>query len=540
MKRDVEQSGRDVVKAASGGALVLMLGNVCYLLTRVALPPIVLRHVGLEEYGLWALAFVLIGYLGMGAFGVSNVYIRYVAAYRARGDMDAINRLLTTGLAFTSSVAVVLLAVIWLAMPSLVSLLGVAPNLRTEATTILFAACAAFLLDLAFGAFSNILLGLERVSAHTAVWVGGSIFEALVLVMLLESGHGVSALPIAFALRLSSVIVASATLCRRALPGLTVAPRFFDRRALRLFVGFGGVVQVAGILSIFLYSVEKLIAAVFLGPASAGIFDVGEKFAVMVSGIPASLNGVLLAPVARMSTASTSSSAAAFFLTASRWVSMPAGVMMAFLSAFAPAVITAWMGPDPRLTDAAFILTVFSLAFHVHVVTGPASAWYRGIAEPARELFYPLTQMTLVAIFVATGFAVAGRSIAVVTVTVAAAMVGSAIAYSSWTARRVGAPISRLVAQVYIPGFVPYLVAAASRPLVQAMLGSQYASRADAVATLAAGGVLYGLAIAALLWTTILDAAEKKSCRGALARLLPGRLSQAAVPAFQSADGGNL
>lgn len=536
MNRNVEQEGREVVKAASGGALVSMLGKLGYLVTRVALPPIVLRHVGLEEYGLWALAFVLIGYLGMGAFGVSNVYIRYVAAYRARGDVDAINRLLSTGLAFTSTIALVLLVALAATMPTLLDLLGVADHLKPRASTILFAASAAFLVDLAFGAFSNMLLGLERVTAHTVVWVGGSAFEALVLVVLLEGGHGVEALPAAFALRLLSGIVASAVLCRRALPGLRVSPRFFDRAALRLFLGYGGVVQVAGLLGIFLYSVEKLVAAVFLGPAAAGLFDVGEKFAVMVSGIPASLNGVLLAPVARLGAASTSSSAAAFFLTASRWVCLPAGVLMAFLAAFAPSVITAWMGPDPRFTEAAFILTVFSVAFHLHVVTGPASAWYRGIAEPARELFYPLVQMLLVAVFVATGFAAFGRSVEVVAVTVASAMVVSALAYSAWTSRRMGVAASKLATHVVLPGLAPYLVAAASRWVVESLLGAGVDGRADAVAVLLAGGVVYGVAVSILLWTTILDAGEKESCRLAAARLLPS--SRAGFPVLQAAGGG--
>ena len=51
-----------------------------------------------EEYGIWAVCFILIGYLGISAFGVSNVYVRYVAEYYSNGRIDKINRLLSTGM----------------------------------------------------------------------------------------------------------------------------------------------------------------------------------------------------------------------------------------------------------------------------------------------------------------------------------------------------------------------------------------------------------------------------------------------------------
>jgi O-antigen/teichoic acid export membrane protein len=60
--------------------------KLLYLVTRFFLPPIILAYISLEEYGIWAMCFILIGYLGMSAFGVSNVYIRYVAQYHAQGE----------------------------------------------------------------------------------------------------------------------------------------------------------------------------------------------------------------------------------------------------------------------------------------------------------------------------------------------------------------------------------------------------------------------------------------------------------------------
>ena len=74
-----------------------MFAKVFYLVSRLAVPPLVLAHVTLAEYGLWSAAFVLIMYIGLTDVGFSNVYLRFVARFLAQGDIAASNRLLSTG-----------------------------------------------------------------------------------------------------------------------------------------------------------------------------------------------------------------------------------------------------------------------------------------------------------------------------------------------------------------------------------------------------------------------------------------------------------
>jgi len=60
-----------------------MGGKALYAVTRVALPPLTLAHVGLSDYGLWATCFVLVSYLGMTASGFTLVYLRRTAQHHA-------------------------------------------------------------------------------------------------------------------------------------------------------------------------------------------------------------------------------------------------------------------------------------------------------------------------------------------------------------------------------------------------------------------------------------------------------------------------
>lgn len=520
-----------VTRALSHNAAVSMAGKVIYLASRVALPPVILHHMSLEEYGIWACSFVVISYLGMGAFGVSNVYVRYVAEYHARGETERINRLVSTGLVLTTGIGAILLGLLWWALPAVLPLLNIPAELQERAFLVVFAACAVFLVELSVGAFGHVLIGLHRLAAQTVVWVGTSVLEAVLIVALLAGGGGVYGLLAAFAARLSLAVVAYAVLCARALPGLSVRLRHVDRESLRLFCGYGTVVQLAGVLGIFLYSVEKVIAGLFLGVGAAGLFDVGEKFAVMVSGIPASLNGALLPAISHLNRTAAREQARELYLAASRCISLFGGLLMAFLAAFAGPVIAAWLGASEEYRDAALILAVFSLAFHMHVVTGPGSALYRGVGAPARELFYPLVQLGLVAVSVAAGFALVGRTVAVVAVSVAGSMVLSAALYEAYTNRYLGIRQWAYFRQVWLPGLLPYGVGFAIAALLEAGPGSVAADRVHALAVLFGGGALYAVIVLPLLYGVICRESERAVVRAAVARLLPPVLARR-VPAL--------
>jgi len=191
----------DVKHSISRNTIALIVGRILYLGSRVALPPFILSYVSLEEYGIWASCFIIITYLGMSAFGITNVYIRYVAEYRAKNDAAAINRLVTTGVGVTTAIGLVGIVVLWFVLPWVVDAFKISPALHRTAFVLMFATCVTFVLDLTLGAFGQVLVGLQKIAAQTSVWVTASCLEALLIVGFLVAGLGLWALPVAFAVR---------------------------------------------------------------------------------------------------------------------------------------------------------------------------------------------------------------------------------------------------------------------------------------------------------------------------------------------------
>lgn len=509
----------DVSARVSRNAAVQLAARLLYLLTRIGLPPLILAHVTLAEYGLWTVCFIVIGYLGMSAFGVSNVYIRYVADYSARQDTQAIERLVFTGISATTLLALPLLGGLWLGLDGLVNLFNVPAELHATARTLIFGTAAVMLLDLTLGASAYVLHGLHRMAEQTLVWVASYCLEAVLIVVLLLMGYGVAGLLWAFVIRYVFATAGHLWLCRCYLPGLRLSATLWDRRVLPLFFRYGGVVQLSGILSMILYSIEKVIAGITLGVAATGLFDVAQKLPVMASQVTGSVSGAFLPAVAHHHSLGSTAAIQTLYLNGVRTVALLTGVAMGFLAAFAAPLLAAWIGVDPAYAQAPLLLALFTLPYHAHVSTGPASMYYRGVGEPARELWYPLTQAGLVALGVLVVWIGPGFSVLSIAVLVALGMTGSALFYIIKTQRRLGLPLKALLTRALLPGLLPYAVGGGLALAWQGPLVWAGDSRWALLGVLAGAGISYLLLLLPLLYG-LAEPQERARVQGLRAKLL--------------------
>jgi O-antigen/teichoic acid export membrane protein len=496
-------SGGDFKNRVMKNISLHLAATVFYMATRFFLPPIILSRVSLEAYGIWALCFIVVSYLGMSAFGISNVYIRYVAEYHAKGETDKINRLLSTGPAVVLALSVVILAVLWFLLPGLIVSFKVRPELHQTAFILMFGTAATFMLDLSVGAFAYVLQGLQRMTDQTKVWVVTYCIEAALIVGLLFAGLGVYSLLIAFAVRYLLAVAWYVVLCYRAIPTLELHPRHFDRSLLKLFYGYGGIIQVSGLLSTVLNSIEKVIAGAFIGVKATALFDVGEKFPIMASQIASTINAGLFPAMSHLDSRAESGEVVELYVGGSRYLNLLLGYLMGYLAAFAGPVLQVWLGrPDFRDT-AAFILACFCLPYHIHVLTGPGSAFHRGVKKPARELFYPIVQGVLVAVAVLVGIRVAGKTAEMVAVTVAGAMVASALCYIAFSNRYAGVPMKRYLTTVLPLGLIPYAAGFLLRWLAQPVANIEGWGRWPTLGYVVATGLMYSGLVALFIFPLI-------------------------------------
>ena len=477
--------------ALSRNTMASIFGRLLYVITRVGLPPLILHYITVEAYGIWATCFVIISYIGMGAFGVSNAYIRYTAEYNAKGETESIGKLLSAGLLLTLAFSAVILTLVWLGMPVLIEWFKIPPDLQQTARVLFLGTVATMLLDLTFGAFSYVLTGLQRIVQTTVVWIFSYLLEVALIVILLLYGWGVTSLMWAFLARYVFSTLFYVLLCYRAIPGLRLSLRGLQAGHFRPFLAYGGILQVTGLISVFLYSVEKILAGRFSGVGSVAILDVGQKFPMMSSQVFAAVTSSFLPAVTHLHTVGDQDEIRRLYLRATRYMNLLTGLTMGFMAAFAGMIIKVWIGDRPDLQDMIPVMLAATLGFQMHELTGPASAFYQGIHLPGRTFEYLVLQIVGIGIGLTLIILHQGYSVVAIAQAVAASRVIASLIFMARAHRAMRLGNGLFFRQVLLPGLLPYVWGFELWFAIEAMIEGYSGQRLMLLGALLAAGATY-------------------------------------------------
>lgn len=266
---DLKTIARNILSNYAGSAATVAI-------TLISLPLLV-RGLGIEQYGLWALTLSVLSYVGLFNFGIGSGVVRFVAAADGRGDRDELAAVCATGLVSATIIGGALTLALTTAALLLLPHLGVAPHLLETARLVLLINAATLLFGSAFGVFNDVLLGLQRFDLHNGVNVTAKLVEAAAMIAVVAAGHGVVAFALA-ALGVSLLVhLARYLILTRALQ-LTIDPRRFDRRLLGAIASFSSFLLVWRLGVQLIWFTDSIVISALLSVAAVGVYAVAAKF----------------------------------------------------------------------------------------------------------------------------------------------------------------------------------------------------------------------------------------------------------------------
>lgn len=518
--------------ALSRNVSAQMLAKIGYLVTRFLIPPFVLAHVGLEAYGIWATAFVLVSYLGISTFGISNVYIKYVAEYSAKRDYGRANGVLAAGTLITTTLSLALFGGVYLLLPQLLIWLNVSPALRAEAGEVVLVVVAVFLASIALSVFGDTLIGRQRIAAKQSIWVISYLVETLLIFVLVGLGRGIQGLAEAYLVRTLIEIGLAWLVVWKSEPWFSLSPAHVSRQSLRVILHFGSAVQLLGFMAILLSSIERLLAATLIGVKAAGLVDIAKKLPGMAGSIPSTFSMAFIPAASYLQgglgdDANGRAKLSQLYLKGGRYMNLTAAFICGFLATSPRPILDVWLGePYP---GAALIMLMFAIAVQIHQLTGPGTSILNGIGRPYEGFYYTVPNAAFLAILVPLSWYLAGgwqllpMVIAIVASTTLSA--GVFILRANWLLQ---IPTRAYLTRVFLPGLLPYAVGLLiAIPLGMLPGGLERMTLAAAVMV---AGLLYSLIAAAGIVFVVLDRGErewfKAIARRSLSRLRPVRASK--------------
>lgn len=389
----MKNRNESIVGRTTRNAFYSMLASGWYLVTRFLLTPFILHYLSMAEYGLWSLCFVVMSFLAMTSMGFEGAYVKYVAEFHARNEPDRINSLLSTGLILTSGLSLFLLSVLWLGMEPLLSVLDIDKDLHNTAAFVFMGTGLVFMLDISLNCFGRALEGMQYSALTAKVRLICSVLELIFIVVFLLAGVGVYGMMCAFFINYLLTILINMFYAYRLIPGLQVSIHFCTKESLRLFVSYGGRMQILGFIGIFMSTYDRLIITRLLGLAATGMYELGRKIPFTGARIPAEISGALMPALSHLQATEDPGQARELFLHASRYMGMLASLLFCYLFAVAPQAIYVWLGDGYR--EAVAVMYVVSAGVLVNLLTGASSAAAKGFARLDWEIRYAVLNLVL-------------------------------------------------------------------------------------------------------------------------------------------------
>lgn len=384
------------------------LAQVAPMIVTLAITPFLLDRLGLDRFGVWALALVVMGTLTALDGGISASLARYFAIYAARDDRVETGRLLVGALVFSVVFGGVLTALAWPVAPTAVELLDIPAGLDDEAVFVLRCLPALAALGLAADSTTALLQGNGRFRALAISMFGSSGVFAVAVIVLVQPGASLRPLMVATALRYLVLL----------LVGLfSAAPHVVVRRPLlpslettRDLGRFASRMQLSALTGFVNSELDVLVIAAVLPVRYVGLYAIGLQAASAARSLPLYVFAPVLTRLAATFRRDGRTAAVAEFERFERtWFPTVLAYGIVAVSAIGFAV-PIWLGDRYELSGAVAALLLFGFIVHV-ALTGMRTCYVRAIGEPGLEARYSFVWMVgnaLLTVPLALAFGVLG------------------------------------------------------------------------------------------------------------------------------------
>jgi O-antigen/teichoic acid export membrane protein len=307
--------------------------------------PINIHYLGKSAYGLWMLTASVTTYFSAMELGYGSAVIKFVAEYRARRDVRALNEILST----LSTVFCVMGIVVYLLAIALAWLLPVIFNLEPgqvgTARTILLIIAANVSVHFVFAVYGGVVNGFERYYLNNVIGTGAMIAAAIVNVITLWLGYGLIELVAATTL----VRMAPYYLYRRnakaVFPELHLSPRLFRRERLREVTGFSVYLAIIDWSARLNYTVDTFTIGIFLNTAAVGVYSVGLRLSEALFRMTNQLHSFLFPAIVHQATEGRLDAQRRLLVQAARFQLAVAVALCGSVIAVADRLIATWVGP---------------------------------------------------------------------------------------------------------------------------------------------------------------------------------------------------
>ncbi len=332
--------------------------------------PFNVAHLGKSAYGLWVLAASVTVYFSMLDLGFGVSQVRFIAKYRAQGDINALNETASTMFWVFSIIGLLAFALAFALSLNLQKIFSLSLSQARIAQVVFLFISAYVAFGFPVSVFGGVVNAFQRQYLNGVVAVVTAIVVAIVNIIVLRAGYGLMELVAATTtIRCLSYVVYTLN-AYRVFPPLRIRPGYFKFARLREITGFSIFILLIDLANKINYSTDAIVIGAFLGTSAVAVWAVAQRLIEIVQRVTDQLNGVLFPIVVDSSTVQRLDRLQKILLQGTRLSLAMVVASATILGLTARPLVMLWVGPE----FSGSVTVIYILSFVVAVRVGNATS----------------------------------------------------------------------------------------------------------------------------------------------------------------------
>jgi len=349
--------------SVSGVCRVAVLTAV-YFLTY----PYMLRHLGTERFGMWALALVISQSLGTQDLGISGALMSFIPEHWNTGGSIRIRELASTAIFLLAGIGITLSIAVFVFRDNLVSLLKIPAPLQIEMSWLLVGMTLVFFLNLLSSGLTAILIGIHRMDISNVTFTAAAIVQAGGVFLVLHRGYGllgltVSSVCTAFLWGLTTWI-----LLHRCMPDFRLRASLVRRADAVSLLRYGSNIQAAGLGSFLTVPPIKILLSRYVSLASVSSFELASGMAMQLRSVFLMAAMPLIPASAHFNSEKAATKLGTLYRQSFRYIVLVALPVFTIAALLAPGFVEFWLHKGTPYVASTLVLLLLGWFFNTLIL----------------------------------------------------------------------------------------------------------------------------------------------------------------------------
>ena len=340
-----------------------MVSGMTQVGTRFITIPIVIAHLGLGGYGVWAIIMSMGAYMRFGSVGVKCAFQKYVAEATGNGDYETANRLLSTGCVGMLVLSLLGLAPIAFFSRAIATAAGVPTEFITSAAGAVSVLAVIMVLSNVGAVFEATVMGGHRIDLARRFTTFFCIAEAIAIIILLHFGYGLFAMATVMGLSEVGFIACCFFASGRIVPEIRLSLKHFSKPMLRELLRFAGSYQLVSVLQVIYSAILPIAVMRTFGAEFTGMWALASRLLTPASMLQDSFLLPILSGGSMIYASGSTERMQALLHKAFKVTLIIAVIPLAGISAFGAKIAFAWTGERLPSFTHILILGAFAVFF---------------------------------------------------------------------------------------------------------------------------------------------------------------------------------